>query len=207
MNSLLQEQIALLKRYGQEYHIPIISDAGGRLLSRMVSCCRPQSVLEIGTAIGYSTLLMAAQSPPETKITTLELDSKRAQIARQTFREAGLSDRIRLLEGDAGQLITGLQDVFDLVFIDAAKGQYPDYLRKVRPLLSPCGVIIADNVLFRGWVQAEAPPPRRFRTMVQRLREYVLLVTTDPGLKTRIFRRGDGIAVSFNQGEKYDETT
>ena len=208
MDFLLQEQLAILKNYAREQHVPIIGEAGERLLLQTVDRCRPRSVLEIGAAIGYSALLIAAQLPPAASITTMEIDAARADVARQAFAKAGMDRRIHLLEGDAGQLLDGLEDSYDLVFIDAAKGQYPDYLRKIRRLLRPGGVIIADNVLFRGMVLADAPPPRRYRTLVRRLREYLEIVSTESVFQTEIFPLGDGMAVSYYQGEKsIDEKT
>ena len=201
---MIQEQLSALEHYGREHHIPIIGEAGGRLLSQTVGRCRPQSVLEIGTAIGYSTLLIAAQLPPTATITTLEIDRERAQIAHDVFCKLGMANQIRVLVGDAGQRLTQMDDSFDFVFIDAAKGQYPDYLRKIRRLLTPGGTIVADNVLFRGMVLAEQPTPRRYRTIVRRLQEYLELVTTDPLLQTELHHLGDGMAISYEQGEKYN---
>ena len=103
------------------------------------------------------------------------------------------------MTGDAGENLLQLQGKFDLVFIDAAKGQYPDYFRKVHPLLADDAVIIADNVLFRGYVRGGVEAPRRFRTIVKRLREYIDLLENSQEFQTEIFENGDGLAVSWRK--------
>lgn len=150
-------------------------------------------------AIGYSTLQIARNGAADIQITTMELSEERAEAAKAYIKRAGFAERIRVLTGDAGQLL--LEEApkdapYDFVFLDAAKGQYVDYFHKIEPLLAENAVILADNVLFRGYVRSEEKAPRRFRTIVKRLREYIALVTEHPRYSTEILENGDGLAVT-----------
>ena len=189
--------LAEMKAYGEANHVPIINANGLRVLTETVAAKRPRRVLEIGTAIGYSALYIAANAAEEAEIVTLELSEERAAEAAGFIRRSRFADRISIVTGDAGENIQKQSGKFDFVFIDAAKGQYPDYFRKVYPLLADDAVVIADNVLFRGYVQGDVPVPRRFRTIVKRWREYIGLVTDNAEFRTEIHADGDGLAVSW----------
>ena len=193
----LRALLAEMKAYGEANHVPIINVNGLRVLTSAVAAKKPRRVLEIGTAIGYSTLYIAAHADEQVEIVTLELSGERAAEAGRFIGRSKFADRISIVTGDAGENIQKQSGSFDLVFIDAAKGQYPDYFRKVYPLLSDDAVVIADNVLFRGYVQGDVPVPRRFRTIVKRLREYIALVTDNAEFRTEIHADGDGLAVSW----------
>ena len=197
------EQIDLLFRemeeYARENHVPIINERGRGVFLQVVRECRPHRVLEVGMAIGYSTLQIARNGAADIQITTMELSEERAEVAKAYIKRAGFAERIRVLTGDAGQLL--LEEApkaapYDFVFLDAAKGQYVDYFHKIEPLLTENAVILADNVLFRGYVRSEEKAPRRFRTIVKRLREYIALVTEHPRYSTEILENGDGLAVT-----------
>ncbi|HEY3424084.1 MAG TPA: O-methyltransferase [Negativicutes bacterium] len=191
---LLQE----MEMYAAKHHIPIIMPAGGKILSGVVAKLQPQSILEIGTAIGYSTLLMATKMVAGAKIVTIEQDQERVDIAKDFLARSDMLGRIDIICGDAGKVLPQLTESFDMVFIDAAKGQYLDYLHKVMDKLVPGAVIIADNVLFRGMVMG-GDIPRRYRTLVRRLREYLEFVSHHPHLRTTIHSEGDGMAISYYQ--------
>lgn len=193
--------LSAMETYALANNVPIISQESRQLLQTVTANTQPCSVLEIGTAIGYSTLLLAANMPPGSKITTIELDEQRLQLAKQFLAQAAVLEQVELIAGNAGEIVAGLNSTFDLIFIDAAKGQYLDYLHKIMDKLSPGAVVIADNVLFRGWVLGSQPSPRRFRTIVKRLKAYLDFVTNDPRFTTVIHQIGDGIAVSRYQGE------
>ncbi|HWR44912.1 O-methyltransferase [Sporomusa sp.] len=193
--------LATMKDYAAAHNVPIISLEGGQLLQEVAAAGKPAAVLEIGTAIGYSTLLLAANMAPGGQITTIEQDGDRIAVAKQFLAEAGVLTQINIIAGDAGEVLPQLAGKFDLVFIDAAKGQYLDYLYKVLDKLSPEAVVIADNVLFRGWVLDEKATPKRFRTIVKRLKAYLDFVANDLRFKTTIYHIGDGMAVSYYQGE------
>ena len=189
---LLQE----MEAYARQYQVPIIN-AGGRAVFRQVlQQARPHRILEIGTAIGYSALLAVSEGAADAEVTTLELNAERAAEAAAYISRSPWAGRVHLRLGDAGALLPQLPTGFDFVFMDAAKGQYPDYWRKIQPLLAPEAVVVADNVLFRGYVRSEDKPPRRYKTIVKRLREYLALVEAAPGFVTNIYENGDGLAVS-----------
>ena len=189
--------LAEMKEYGEANHVPIINAKGLHVLTETVAQKRPRRVLEIGTAIGYSTLYIAANSAGDVEIVTLELSDERADEAEDFIGRSRFAGQIDIIRGEAGENILRQSGSFDLVFIDAAKGQYPDYFRKVYPLLAEDGVVIADNVLFRGYVRGSGPVPRRFRTIVKRLREYIGMVTENDEFRTEIHEDGDGLAVSW----------
>lgn len=191
--ALLEE----MRAYGEANRVPIINAGGLRVLIDAVRAKKPRRVLEIGTAIGYSTLYIAAFSHEAAELVTLELNEERAAEAEGFIARSGFAGRIEIVTGDAGENIQKQSGPFDFVFIDAAKGQYPDYFRKVYPLLADDAVVAADNVLFRGYVRGGVPVPRRFRTIVRRLREYISLVTENGGFRTEIHADGDGLAVSW----------
>lgn len=194
MESLFKE----METFAKEYNVPIINENGRKVFIEIVQKYKPQRVLEIGTAIGYSALLTAYYGNEKVKITSLELDEERAKQAQTFIDKSIYKDNIQIILGDAGVNIQKLnpEEKFDMIFIDAAKGQYPDYLKKVLPLLSEHGIILADNVLFRGYVMSEEKPPRRYKTIVKRLREYISLVSDKEKFTTQIFENGDGLALS-----------
>ena len=198
-NKSLAALLAEMKAYGEANHVPIININGLKVLVETVKKARPHRVLEIGTAIGYSTLYIADNSAEDVEITTLELSEERATEARTFIDRSPYKGNIKIMTGDAGENLLQLQGKFDLVFIDAAKGQYPDYFRKVYPMLADNAVVIADNVLFRGYVRGGVEAPRRFRTIVKRLREYIDLVENSQEFQTEIFENGDGLAVSWRK--------
>ena len=180
------------------HHVPIINERGRQAFLQVVQEARPHRVLEIGTAIGYSSLLMAQNGAADIDITTLELSDERIKTAQGYIDRSAYADRIHIMGGDAAENLLKLQltgQKFDFVFIDAAKGQYVDYFHKIQPMLAAKAVILADNVLFRGYVKGDVPTPRRFKTIVKRLREYIELVNQPPYV-TEILENGDGLAVT-----------
>ena len=185
-----------MEAYAAENHVPIINERGRRAFLDIIRAEKPHHVLEIGTAIGYSALLLAANGAEDIRITTLELSEERAKTAQAYIDRSPYGARIEILQGDAGELLTQLEGAYDFVFIDAAKGQYVDYFHKIQPLLAPKCTIVADNVLFRGYVRSEEKAPRRYRTIVKRLREYIALTSGAEGFTTEILENGDGLAVS-----------
>lgn len=191
--------LRIMESYAHKNKVPIINNQGAELLIETVKTYQPLSVLEIGTAIGYSTMLIA-NNASSAKIVTIEIDQERAALASTYIAQAGLAERVEILVGDAGQVIPQLNTKFDLVFIDAAKGQYLDYLTKVIDKLTDNAVIFTDNVLFRGMVEGETETPRRYRTIVKRLREFLNFIHHDSRFSTSLHRGGDGIAISIYQG-------
>lgn len=198
----LDPVLVSLEQYAALNRVPIIQPEAAKVLISALKGQAPSAVLEIGTAIGYSTLLIASHLSAHSHITTIELDENRAQVARNYIEQAGFRDKVTLLTGDAGKLISNLEGPFDFVFLDAAKGQYPDYLAKVTEKLSDKACIVADNVLFRGLVLEPSETPRRFRTIVKRLQTYLYTVSNVPCFDTILYKIGDGMAVTQYMKEK-----
>lgn len=186
-----------LERYAEKNQVPIIRGPERNLLIEAAMKAKPRKILEIGTAIGYSALLLAAYCP-EADIDTIELDETRRQMAEETMKKAGLEGRVHCHLGDAGEVIPTLSGPYDFVYLDGPKGQYLRELRSIEPKLSEKAVIAADNVLFRGLVKKEGKVPHRYRTLVYRLREYTDYV--EKKYETRIYEEGDGLAVSLKRG-------
>lgn len=177
--------------------VPIIRKETASFLQAMVAATRPKRILEVGTAVGYSALLMAQVMPEETDIITIEKYEPRIPVARRHFAEAGFSDRITLLEGDAGEILKKLDGSFDFIFMDAAKGQYIHWLPDILRLLSTGGVLFSDNVLQDGdIIESRFAVERRNRTIHARMREYLYTLTHMPKFQTSVVPIGDGVALS-----------
>jgi len=187
-----------MEDFAKENKVPIINENGRKVFIEIIKKYKPQRVLEIGTAIGYSALLTTYYGAENAKIISLELDEERAKQAQDFINQSAYREQIKIILGDAAKNIEKLDKnyKFDMVFIDAAKGQYPDYLQKVLPLLADDGIILADNVLFRGYVMSEEKPPRRYKTIVKRLREYIAMASDTDKFTTEIFENGDGLALT-----------
>lgn len=179
-------------------HVPIVRKETGALLKTLITAVNPKSVLEIGTAVGYSALLMAEAMMPEGKITTIENNEKRICTARENFRRAGRQEQITLLEGDAGERMRELPDcAYPFIFMDGAKGQYISWLPQVLRLLAPGGLFISDNVLQDGDIlESRFAVERRNRTIHSRMREYLFALKHSRELETAVIPIGDGVAVS-----------
>jgi caffeoyl-CoA O-methyltransferase len=177
--------------------VPVVPAETGQFLAFLVALHRPQRILEIGTAVGYSTLWMAQAAQGECRIVTIEQDEERASVAEANFAQAGFANRIQLIIDDARNVLPCLTgQKFDLLFMDAAKGQYRHFLEHSLPLLNDRALIISDNVLFHGTFFREKLP-RRSRTMVRRLQEYIDWIHQHPQLHTVLLPLGDGITLSL----------
>ena len=182
--------------------VPIIRKEMQSFIKTLLALKKPQSILEVGTAVGFSTLLMCEYSQPEMHITTIENYEKRIPKARENFRRAGRESQITFLEGDAGQILKELSGSYDLIFMDAAKGQYIHFLDDVLRLLAPEGVLVSDNVLQDGDVaRSRYAIERRDRTIHKRMRDYLYTIKNHPQLETTILPVGDGVAISIKMGE------
>lgn len=185
-----------MERRARERYIPVIRRETAALLRTLIAIKRPRRILEVGTAIGYSALLMCQAMPKDCQIVTIENDPERAAQARQNFAEAG-ETRIRLLEGDANEILLELKGPFDFVFMDAAKGQYPHWLPLILGMMPEGGVLFSDNVLQDGEVaESRFAVERRNRTIHGRMREYLYLLKHTEGVETAVVPIGDGAAVS-----------
>ena len=188
------EQTALRDR------VPVIRREMQSFIKTFLAMNQPGRILEVGTAIGFSTLLMCEYGPEDLKIVTIENYEKRIPIARENFRRAGREDQITLLEGDAGELLKTLEGPFDMIFMDAAKGQYIHWLPDIRRLMAKGSVLISDNVLQEGdIIESHYLVERRKRTIYKRMREYLYELKHDPSFVTSILPLGDGVTVSVKQ--------
>ena len=162
---------------------------------------KPTSILEVGCAIGFSALLMSEYGPKDCHITTIEKYEKRIPVARENFRRAGKEEQITLLEGDAAEILGELAGPYDMIFMDAAKGQYIHFLPDVMRLLSPGGILLSDNVLQDGDIlESRFAVTRRNRTIHSRMREYLYALKHHPELETVILPVADGVTVSVKKG-------
>lgn len=177
--------------------VPVIRKSTQSLLKFLLAFSKPESILEVGTAIGFSALLMSEYGPAECHITTIEKYEKRIPRARENFRRAKAEDRISLLEGDAADILKGLTGPYELIFMDAAKGQYIFFLPDILRLLAPGGLLVSDNVLQDGdVVESRFAVTRRNRTIHARMREYLYELKHHPELETVVLPAGDGVALS-----------
>lgn len=186
-----------LEQKALEDYVPIIRREMQSFLKVMLSIIRPEKILEVGTAVGFSTLLMCEYNPVPCHITTIENYEVRIPMARENFATAGREDCITLLEGDATEILKELDESYDFIFMDAAKGQYIYFLPEVLRLLKKGGVLISDNVLQEGdIIQSRFLVERRNRTIHKRMRDYLYELKHNENLLTSIVPLGDGITVS-----------
>lgn len=186
--------------------VPIIRKEVESLLKVMIAVKQPAKILEVGAAVGYSAILMSECMPKGCTITTIENYEKRIPVAKENFKRAGKEDVITLLEGDAAQILKELDGPFDIIFMDAAKGQYLSFLPEVTRLLNEGGLLISDNVLQEGEiVQSRYGVTRRNRTIHARLREYLYELTHSDTFVTSVVPIGDGITLSVKR-RKSEET-
>lgn len=196
MTYTIQAVLASLEAYAEEHSVPIIRKSERKALIAAARKASPARILEVGTAIGYSSLLLLSEFP-EAHIDTIEVDEQRYRIAEEAVEKAGVSHRWHGHLGDAARVIPTLEGPYDFVFLDGPKGQYLRELKMLETLLAGHAVIAADNVLFRGLVMAEGQVPHRYRTLVMRLREYIGYVNS--AYDTIIDEEGDGLAVSVKR--------
>ena len=180
--------------------VPVIRPQMQSLLKFLLAVSRPQEILEVGTAIGFSALLMSEYAPEDCRITTIEKYGKRIPLAKENFRRAGKEAAITLLEGDAAEILKKLEGTYDLIFMDAAKGQYIHFMPDVLRLLRTGGLLVSDNVLQDGDImESRFAVTRRNRTIHARMREYLYELKHHAELETVILQVGDGAAVSVKK--------
>ena len=181
--------------------VPIIRKEMGNLLKVLLLLKRPQKILEVGTAVGYSSILMSENMPQNCRITTIENYEKRIPVAKNNFKRAGKEEVITLLEGDAMDILKELDGTYDFIFMDAAKGQYINFLPELLRLMPAGGLLISDNVLQEGdIVESRYGVTRRNRTIHTRMREYIYTLAHAEQLETSIVPIGDGITLSVKKG-------
>jgi len=186
-----------LERYAEANHIPIIQPEVAKLITVLGNMQKPGRILEIGTAIGYSAILMSSFLKQGGKIDTIERYEKMAEKARENIKKAGKEDTINIIMGDAMDVLACLDKQYDMIFVDAAKGQYPEFLPHCMRMLVKGGLLISDNVLYQGMVASNDLVVRRKKTIVTRLRNYLTTLCNSDELETCIIPVGDGVALSY----------
>lgn len=206
MHSLETENSAILEAIEQEAldtYVPIIRKEMQSFLKVLLAVKKPKRILEVGTAIGFSAILMSEYAPEDCHITTIEKYEKRIPIAKENFKRAKKEEKITLLEGDAMEILRGLNGTYDFIFMDAAKGQYIYYMPEVIRLLEKDGILISDNVLQDGdIIESRFAVERRNRTIHSRMREYLYELKHHKLLETSIIPLGDGVAFSTKVREE-----
>ena len=189
-----------IEEYALQTQVPIVRKSMQQLLRFLLTFSKPKNILEVGTAIGFSALLMSEYAPEDCHITTIEKYEKRIPIAKANFEKAGKTDRITLLEGDAMDILKELEGTYDMIFMDAAKGQYIHFMPEILRLLAPGGLLISDNVLQDGdIIESRFAVTRRNRTIHTRMRDYLYELTHYPQLETTILPVGDGVTLSVKK--------
>ena len=194
----MQELINQMKEYAEDYNIPIMVDEGINFIRNYINRYNIKNILEIGTAIGYSAIMMASVKE-DVNVTTIERDEKRYLEAIKNVKKAGLEDRIHLIYKDA--LEVDLEDKFDMIFIDAAKAQYINFFNKFEDNLIPNGVIISDNMSFHGLVDEdeEKIKSRNLRQLVKKIKKYREFINNNQKYRSQLLEIGDGIAISIKK--------
>ena len=205
IRSLEVPESAVIEAIEQEAlrdRVPIIRKEMQSFLKVLLMIKRPMRILEVGAAVGFSSILMSEYMPEGGHITTIENYDKRIPIARANFKRAGKEEQIDLIEGDALEVMHGLEGPYDLIFVDAAKGQYIHYLPEVMRLLGTDGVLVSDNVLQEGdIIESRFAVERRNRTIHSRMREYLYELKHHDQLQTSIIPLGDGVALSVKRSD------
>ena len=196
-------ELEKIKKRALEEHIPIIMDETLEVIEKYLSRNKPNRILEIGTAVGYSAICFTEFLAENSVIDTIERETDRVKEARENIKMAEVEDKINIYEGDAVEILPTLNNQYDVVFIDAAKGKYPFFLKEALRMINEDGIIFADNILYKGYVMSDYNKHKQ-RTAVRNLREYIKEVSENPNLETEILEVGDGLAVSKikNRGNK-----
>ena len=182
-----------IKKKALEDHIPIIMDDTLEVVGKILEKIKPKKILEIGTAVGYSAIRFSEYLNENGYIDTIERDEERVKEANQNIKDLGLDEKIHIFEGDALEILPTLAGLYDVVFIDAAKGKYPIFLSEALRMLANNGIIIADNILYKGYVMSDYNKHKQ-RTAVTHLREFIKMITTNDKLETQIIDVGDGLS-------------
>ena len=191
-----KEELQKIKEKALEEHVPIIMDDTLKVVDEILTKIKPTKILEIGTAVGYSAMCFSEYLQEGGIIDTIERDEERIAEAKQNIVKVGVAEKINILEGDAVEILPTLTEKYDMVFIDAAKGKYPFFLKEALRMLNEDNrVILADNILYKGYVMSDYNKHKQ-RTAVRNLRQYIKDVTENENLETEILEVGDGLAVS-----------
>ena len=191
----MNDKIEKIKKVALENHVPIIMDDTLEYIYKLYENKPIASILEIGTAVGYSAICFTKILTEDGHIDTIERDLERIEEAKENVAEVELETKINIIPGDAVEILPTINKKYDMVFIDAAKGKYPFFLKEALRMLNDNGIILADNILYKGYVLSDYNKHKQ-RTAVRNLREYIKEVTENPNLETEILEIGDGLAVT-----------
>ena len=194
-----EESFKLMEAYAHENHVPIIEPEVAQFLTVQLKSLKPKKILEIGTAIGYSSLIFAKALEGDCAITTIERRADMIELALANIAKTSYGDSIEILEGEAEDILPSLDDKYDLIFIDASKGHYLDFFNEALKLLNSKGMIVCDNVLFRGMVATDELVVRRKITIVKRLRSFLKHINEIEGYSSCIVPIGDGLALIYKE--------
>lgn len=186
-----------LREYAENNHIYIVKPQVERLLSVILSILKPEKILEVGTAIGYSSMFMLKYAGKNSHVTTIERDEEVLLMAKENIKTRGVEDRIRCIFGDATEVLEHLTGEYDFIFIDAAKGQYRDHFKKSLKLIKSGGVILTDDVLYFGMTASDEFMVKKHDTITKKLREYLDFLCHDERFETNILPIGDGVAITY----------
>ena len=190
-----EEELKIVKEKALENHIPIIMDDTLEKIEEILKEEKPKRILEIGTAVGYSATMFAKYTDEDCIIDTIEIDEERAKEAKENIEKIGVADRINIMVGNAVDILPTISQEYDIVFIDAAKGKYPIFLENAVRLIKNGGLILADNILYKGYVMSDYNKHKQ-RTAVRHLREYIQEITENEKLESEILEIGDGLAIT-----------
>ncbi|RPF55545.1 O-methyltransferase [Aquisalibacillus elongatus] len=193
-----QDYLEEMEAYALEHQVPIMERDGIELLKQLVRLHQPKTILEIGTAIGYSAIQMAIANE-KAHITSIEIDESHKAIAEKNIQKAGLDHQIDVVLSDANEYLEQHQHAYDLVFVDAAKGQYKNYIEKLHPILESGSLIIIDNVLFKGYVSKEVQGHKRFDQLGEKINQFNQWLIEHPHFETTIVETGDGVAIALKR--------
>lgn len=193
------------QQYAKEHFVPIMRKECSAVLGQIVRLKQPGEILEVGTAIGYSGIIMLTACPTA-KLYTIEYNETRVREAKQNFAQCGVADRATVFTGDVKEILPFVSGHFDMVFLDGPKGHYGEFLQTLMPHLNPGAVIVCDNVLFRGYVENPTLAPRRMKTITCNMEKFLETLVTSPDFETSILDIGDGVSVSIYKGNENDHT-
>lgn len=185
-----------MEEYARENHVPIIHKEVAALVKVLTKISGANKILEVGTAIAYSSITFAIAMGKTGSVTTIERDENMCRVATSYIEKLNMKDRVKLIQGDANDVLRYLDEEYDLIFLDSAKGQYNEYLSDLLRLLKNGGMLISDNVLYKGMVADDKLVLKRKKTIVNKLRDYLTTITNHPELDTCILPIGDGVAIS-----------